>query len=255
MLLIISPAKKLDLTTPSYQEHSLPRQLASSEQLITALRQLSSEGIADLMQLSTKLSELNYTRFAAFNTPFNLSNAKQAMLTFAGDVYRGIETSSYTSSDFEFAQDHLRILSGLYGLLRPLDLIQAYRLEMGTKLALDNYSNLYKFWGDTISQLLQADLEQTNGAVIVNLASSEYAKVINPSKLTSPMVSITFKQPSHGKYKVIGIMAKRARGLMVNFVIKHKITELAQLSTFNADGYQLQSDLSSDTELVFYRRA
>ena len=201
------------------------------------------------MSISDKLSKLNFDRFQAFSTPFTLSNAKQALLAFKGDVYNGIDAPSLSSDDLEFAQQHLRMLSGLYGVIRPLDLIQAYRLEMGTKLKNSQGKNLYEFWGDQISNILNEDESE----VIINLASNEYFKGIDKKSLNAKIINIAFKELKNDTYKIIGIYAKRARGLMVNYMIKNRLTDPELLKNFNVEGYQFRQAMSDDLTWVFTR--
>ncbi|HIB27920.1 MAG TPA: peroxide stress protein YaaA [Candidatus Thioglobus sp.] len=249
MLAVISPSKKQDFSTPDIADHTLPRQLEESVELIDIMKEKSQTEIAKLMSISDKLSELNFNRFQSFNTPFTLDNAKQALLAFKGDVYNGIDAPNLTKKDLEFAQDHLRMLSGLYGVVRPLDLIEPYRLEMGTRLENANGKNLYEFWGDKISNILNDDEQE----VIINLASNEYFKGIDKKSLNAKIINIAFKEFKGDKYKIIGIYAKRARGLMVNYMIKNRITSPEPLKAFETEGYQFREEMSDETTWVFTR--
>ncbi|MEB3232439.1 MAG: peroxide stress protein YaaA [Leptolyngbyaceae bacterium] len=251
--MIISPAKTLDFSGDVYQEFTVPGQLEESQILIDQLRELTPDEIGQLMKISDNLSTLNWERYRDFHTPFTVENARQALLAFKGDVYKGIEVDRYTAEDFDFAQKHLRILSGLYGILRPLDLIQPYRLEMGTKLTNQRGKNLYEFWGDRLSQKLNADFEGYPDSYLVNLASNEYFKAIAPKPLNAQILHITFKENKAGTYKVVGIHAKRARGLMVDFVIKNRIHTIEPLQSFDVEGYRFNESLTTPNEWVFCR--
>jgi len=253
MIIVISPSKTLDFTSPPLTTHTLPRQLEQSEILIDTAKQLSTEDLANLMKISEKLSQLNWQRYRDFNLPFALANAKQALLAFKGDVYGGIDSENYDADDFEFAQQHLRILSGLYGALRPLDLIQAYRLEMGTRLQNPRGKNLYEFWGSQVTEYLNQDLSNFESPVLINLASNEYFKVIKPKLLKAKILTLAFKENKTGSYKTIGIHAKRARGLMTNYIIKNRLTEAEQVKSFDLENYIFNAGLSSEKEWVFSR--
>lgn len=251
--MVISPAKTLDFSGSPYPHFTQPTQLDDSQELISHLRDFSVADIGKLMKISEKLSILNQQRYEDFQTPFTLDNARQALLVFKGDVYKGIDIDHYNDDDLAFAQQHLRILSGLYGVLRPLDLMQAYRLEMGTKLANTRGKNLYEFWGTQISEHLNGDLAQQKEPCLVNLASNEYFKAIAPRTLNSRILNIAFKENKGGTYKVIGIHAKRARGLMVDFVIKQRIETPERMKGFDVEGYEFKEDLSTSDTWVFCR--
>jgi len=253
MIIVISPSKTLDLSANSIQTHSLPRQLAQSQALIDTAKQLTAEQLSKLMKISDKLSQLNWQRYRDFNLPFTLCNAKQALLAFKGDVYTGIDVDNYNEEDFDFAQQHLRILSGLYGALRPLDLIQAYRLEMGTRLQNEQGKNLYEFWNDQVTELLNQDFNEQSPPLLINLASNEYFKVIKPKLLKAEILTPVFKENKAGTYKTIGIHAKRARGLMTSYIIKNRLTEAEQIKAFNLEDYGFNEVLSSEKEWVFSR--
>ena len=249
MLAVISPSKTQDFSAPDIQAHTLTRQLHESEVLVNILKQKTQVELSKLMSISEKLAHLNYTRFQDFATPFDFSNAKQALLAFKGDVYTGIDVPNLSKKDLEFAQDHLRMLSGLYGVIRPLDLIAPYRLEMGTRLQNPKGKNLYEFWGDKISKLLNEDESE----VIINLASNEYFKGIDQKALKAQIINIVFKEFKGDKYKIIGIYAKRARGLMVQYMVKNRIENPQDLKAFSLEDYHFQQDLSGDTTWVFTR--
>ncbi|MDQ7090860.1 MAG: peroxide stress protein YaaA [Methylococcales bacterium] len=252
MIVVISPSKTQDFSSTTQTNFSIPRQLDQSEQLIEQLIQLSPEDLAKLMKISEKLSHLNWQRFQSFKSPFSLENAKQALLAFKGDVYQGIDTAAYSDDDFKFAQQHLRVLSGLYGVLRPLDLMQPYRLEMGTRLENKAGKQLYNFWGTQITEILNQDLANTS-PLLVNLASNEYFKAVVPNHLNAKILTLSFKENKQGIYKVVAIYAKRARGLMVNFIIKNHLTEAESLKAFKEANYHFNASLSTATEWVFSR--
>jgi cytoplasmic iron level regulating protein YaaA (DUF328/UPF0246 family) len=254
MLMVISPAKKLDVETPTItNKKSQASLLADSQLLIDELRTLASQDVSSLMSISDKLGSLNYERYQQWQLPFTVKNAKQALLAFKGDVYVGLGAETFSEDDFAFAQQHLRILSGLYGVLRPLDLMQAYRLEMGTRFSNSRGKDLYQFWGDKITQNLNAQLKKNNSEVVVNLASNEYFKAVNKLKLNAEIITPVFKDQKNGEYKIISFYAKKARGLMAAYVIKKQITDVKQLKKFTANGYQYSADLSAGAEWVFTR--
>lgn len=249
MLAVISPSKTQDFSMPDIQEHTFTRQLSESEVLVNLLKKKTQDELSKLMSISEKLAKLNYDRFQDFSTPFDFNNAKQALLAFKGDVYNGIDAPNLSKKDLIFAQDNLRMLSGLYGVIRPLDLIAPYRLEMGTKLKNTKGKNLYEFWGDKISKLLNEDEPE----VIINLASNEYFKGIDQKALKAKIINIVFKEFKGDKYKIIGIYAKRARGLMVQFMIKNRIKNPQDLKAFKLEDYRYQEDMSDSTTWVFTR--
>ena len=254
MLTIISPAKKLDYSQPSEaQTFTQPLLLEHSEQLLKDLRLLSPEDICSLMGLSDKLGALNYERFQEWQTPFSTDNAKQAILAFKGDVYQGLDADNMSADELSWAQDNLRILSGLYGLLRPLDLMQPYRLEMGTKFANQRGANLYQFWGGIITDQLNKLFPASAKSVLVNLASNEYFKSVQPKNINAEIITPVFMDQKGDKYKIISFFAKRARGLMSAFIIKNKITDAEQLKMFNVDGYSFNSAMSEGNKWVFCR--
>ena len=249
MIAIISPSKTQDFSPCDINSFTQPRQLSDTQELVNILKNKTQRQISELMSLSEKLTKLNFDRFQAFNTPFSLDNAKQALLAFKGGVYNGIDVSSLSVKDLEYAQKSVRILSGLYGVLRPLDLIQPYRLEMGTKLINTQGKNLYEYWGKGISQILNEDAEET----IVNLASNEYIKAIDKKILKAQMLDIVFKEKKNDTYRVIGIYAKRARGLMINYIIKNRLSNIEVLKEFSDEGYQYNQELSGDLTWVYVR--
>lgn len=252
MIIILSPSKSQDFSINDNTQFSLPRQLDQSAELIQLLAPYSPEALGKLMKISEKLSFLNWQRFQAFNRPFSLDNAKQALLSFTGDVYKNIQVSEYSVDSLAFAQQHVRILSGLYGVLRPLDLIQPYRLEMGTRLQNPKGKNLYSFWGTQISALLNQDLKNQT-PLLINLASNEYFKAIKLTFLQAKILTLSFKEYRSGAYKIIAIHAKQARGLMANFIIKNRINEAQKLKEFTLENYRFNPDLSTDNEWVFSR--
>ncbi|MHA3097108.1 peroxide stress protein YaaA [Acinetobacter brisouii] len=254
MLALISPAKTLDYETalPS-SNFTQPRLLDQSEQLIDVCRELSASQLASLMSVSEKIAQLNVARFQDWQTEFDLANARQAIFAFKGDVYTGLDAYALNDPQLDFAQQHLRMLSGLYGLLRPLDLMMPYRLEMGTKLHNPRGSNLYEFWGKRITDLIQQDLQQANSNILLNLASDEYYKAVKESALDAQIVKPVFLDQKNGKYKVISFYAKKARGLMARFVIEQQIQQVEDLKAFNSEGYYFDAENSNAKELVFKR--
>jgi uncharacterized protein len=254
MICVISPAKSLDFEGPlATKLNSQPQFLEQSQQLIDQLQQLAPQQIASLMKLSDKLSVLNYDRFQAFNRPFTPQNARQAILAFRGDVYQGLDADSLSKSDFQYAQKNLRILSGLYGVLRPLDLIQPYRLEMGTRFKNNSGDNLYHFWDNHLNQHIHEELKQRAQPVLINLASNEYFKAVKAKQLPFRIVTPQFKDLKNGQYKMISFFAKRARGLMTRFIIQNRIEDPAALKDFNLDGYYFDAKSSKENDLVFLR--
>jgi len=255
MLLVISPAKTLDYeTAPGTKQFTGPDYLEHSQQLINRLRNYSVLDIAEIMQVSKKIAELNFERFANWQRPFTPENSKQALLAFKGDVYTGLDADSFDSADFRFAQQHLRILSGLYGLLRPLDLMQPYRLEMGRRIENDRGRNLYEFWGDIITDGLNRQLKKIRAGVLVNLASNEYFKAVRPKQLQAEIITPVFKDYKNGEYKMLGVYAKKARGMLSRFVIRNRLTDPEQMKDFAEDGYRFNARLSQGNTWTFTRR-
>jgi len=254
MLMVISPAKTLDYTSPlATQDFTQPRFLEQSSQLIEVLRELSPNELAELMKLSDKLAGLNIARFTEWQPDFTLENARQAILAFKGDVYTGLDAETFSADDFNYAQQHLRILSGLYGVLRPLDLMQPYRLEMGTKLENDAGTNLYEFWGTGITESLNQCLAEKKAKVLLNLASNEYFKAVKPKLLNATLVNVDFKDLKNGQYKIISFYAKKARGMMARYVIQHRVDSVDALKIFNEQGYYYSAEQSKPNHLVFLR--
>ncbi|MFA3792168.1 peroxide stress protein YaaA [Aliiglaciecola sp. SL4] len=254
MLVVVSPAKNLDYetppTTPLFSE---PDYLADSELLIKECVKLSPAQLSSLMHISDKLAGLNAARFSSWSLPFTSDNAKQAILAFNGDVYSGIQAEQFSQEDLEYAQQHMRILSGLYGLLKPLDLMQPYRLEMGTKLNNQRGKNLYEFWGDKITQGINDSLQQQGDDVLVNLASNEYFKSVKVKNLKATVITPVFKDKKNGEYKVISFFAKKARGLMARYIIEKRLSKPEQVKQFDGAGYQFSASLSNDKQWVFTR--
>ncbi|ARU64566.1 peroxide stress protein YaaA [Histophilus somni] len=254
MLAIISPAKTLDWESavPNFA-FSQPHLTAYSEKLIKICRQLSPAQISSLMSISDKLAGLNAARFEQWQIEHNEQNSRAAIYAFKGDVYTGLEVETLSRDDIQFAQQHLRVLSGLYGVLRPLDLMQPYRLEMGTKLANEKGKDLYAFWGNIITDALQQAIEQQGDRILVNLASDEYYKSIKENQLEVKIIKPVFLDNKGGKYKVISFYAKKARGLMCRYIIQHRVTDIEQLKEFDLGGYQFNPSSSTQTEFVFKR--
>lgn len=254
MLMVISPAKTLDYeTAPATERHTLPRHLQHSRELIEVLRDMSPQEIGKLMSISDKLAALNVARFGSWSDTFTTDNSKQALLAFKGDVYTGIHAEDFSEDDFDFAQQHLRMLSGLYGILRPLDLMQPYRLEMGTKLANPRGKDLYTFWGNHITDWLNAELAEQGNGVLLNLASQEYFGAVKPKALNGRLIETVFRDQKNGQYKIISFYAKKARGLMARYVIKERLKDPEGLKDFNTDGYYYDQASSGPDKLVFLR--
>ena len=254
MLIVVSPAKTLDFETPPITEqYSHADLITDSAELIDVCRQLTPMDIASLMKISDKLAGLNAARFTEWSSEFTPANAKQAVFAFKGDVYTGLDAETFSADDMAFAQQHFRILSGLYGLLRPLDLIKAYRLEMGTKLANGRGTNLYQFWGDIITDKVNETLAAQGDKVLINLASNEYFKAVQKKRLKGRIITPVFKDCKAGKFKIISFYAKKARGLMARYIIDNQLTDIEQLQAFDTDGYYYCAAESTDIELVFKR--
>ena len=255
MLFLLSPAKSLDYDTPAQvSTHTQPLFTRQSAALIDVLKTKSPQDISGLMKLSDALSGLNVARYQAWSKKFTTENSKQSVLAFNGDVYEGLNAKTLKAAQLDWAQAHLCILSGLYGVLRPLDLMQPYRLEMGTALRTENGSNLYQFWGSQISHYLNERAAAQTTPVIVNLASEEYFKVVDLTTLKARVVSCVFEDYKNGDYKIISFHAKRARGLMVRYAIENKAATVKKLEGFNAEGYAFEAGLSAPDRLVFRRR-
>ena len=255
MLVLISPAKTLDFETPwKLKNISQPDFLNDSQLLIDQLRKLSATKIGELMSISEKLAILNAERFLNWHLPFTLENSKPAILAFRGDVYTGLDADSFSVKDTNFAQNHLRILSGLYGVLRPLDLIQAYRLEMGASFKNTRGKNLYEFWDDKITEHVNSELSNQQKPTLINLASNEYWSVVKPEKLQAEVISPIFKDEKNGQYKIISFFAKKARGMMASYIIKNQIKNPKDLKAFDAEGYAFNAKMSKGNDWVFLRK-
>lgn len=255
MICIISPSKTMDFERKfAIGEYSIPEFLEEAHEISSILKQYSPEDLCELMGISKELGEKNFFRFQNWSKDIDQST-KQAIIAFTGDVYRGINVQDFGKEDYLFAQEHLRILSGLYGLLKPLDLIKPYRLEMGIKVKNNMGDNLYSFWKHKLTLNLLEQLQRQSAKVLVNLASEEYSKAIDFKKLTPGITTIApiFKEYRGGKYKVIAIYAKRARGLMASYIIKNRIENLEELKNFNLEGYEYNEVLSSKGEFIFTR--
>jgi len=255
MLTVISPAKTLDFDTPTETNaFTQPIHLTQSRKLVRRMRQLSGQELSKLMHVSENIADLNQQRFKKWKTPFKPDNARQAIFAFKGDVYIGLDAYTMTEKNVEFAQNHLRILSGLYGVLRPLDLMQAYRLEMGTRIDTEMGNNLYQFWNGRITKTLNQELKQSGSNALINLASNEYFKSIKPKLLKADVITPVFKDYNKGNYQVIGFFAKKARGLMARYMIDNEIDDPAALQDFSAEGYAFNKAMSDSHEWVFTRR-
>ena len=255
MLIVLSPAKTLDYDTPATtRRHTLPDFLDDSRVLVERMREFDPPALAELMSVSDSLAALNVARFAQWALPLEPGRAKQAVLAFAGDVYDGLNAPSLSAEQLDWAQSRLRILSGLYGLLRPLDLIQPYRLEMGTRLENERGRDLYAFWGDKLARALAAELADHRHPVLVNLASEEYFKAVPRRALGRPVVQPVFQERKGAAWKVISFQAKRARGMMARHAIEHRIEDPEDLKGFDADGYAFAPE-ASDHETWVFRRA
>jgi len=254
MLAVISPAKKLDFESePHSQEHTQPQFLDKADILVDRARRLSRAKLGRTMRLSDKLADLNFQRFQDFSTPFTLANAKQAAWAFNGDTYVGLDATNLDPADLDFAQGHLRILSGLYGLLRPLDLIQPYRLEMGARFKPPRADNLYGFWDGPLTAAINEATAKQEDRSVINLASVEYFKAVHEENLIGPVITPVFKEVKSGVAKVLGMFAKRARGAMARYIIKNRLESPEQLKSFDADGYAHRPDLSEGNTWVFTR--
>ena len=254
MLIVISPAKKLDFTPVTAPNPSQPQMLDHAAELLESLKALSPQDVCGLMGLSDSLGALNYERFQAWQRPFTADNAKPAVLAFKGDVYQGLDAETMTDDQLTWAQDHLRILSGLYGLLRPMDLMQPYRLEMGTKFANQRGKDLYAFWGSIITDEINKLLATSSSPVLVNLASNEYFKSIQHKDISGRIITPVFMDKKDDKYKIISFYAKKARGLMSAYIIKNKISAVEDIKQFDSDGYSYNAAMSEGDSWVFTRQ-
>ncbi len=252
MLVIVSPAKKLDFESSApISDYVEPKFIEKSEVLIKELKKCSPAEISKMMKLSEALTNLNVGRYKSFKTPFTPENAKQAIFSFKGDTYVGLDAESLNKTQIKYAQNHLRILSGLYGVLSPLELIQPYRLEMGTKFSCNGSKNLYEFWKEDLTAELNTILKKEK--ILVNCASGEYSGAVDFSRLNGEVVTPVFKDKKNDQYKIIGLFAKRARGMMARFIIENKVTEMEALKGFDSDGYKFNPSMSEGNELVFTR--
>lgn len=255
MLYVVSPAKNLDYDTPAQTEtHTQPELVEQAAELAQVCRTLTPADLSELMGISDKLAGLNAARFEQWVPEFTLANSKQAVLAFNGDVYAGMEAQNFSEQELNYAQTHLRILSGLYGLLKPLDLMQPYRLEMGTKLENPKGKNLYEFWGETITDKLNEQIVATNSSYLVNLASTEYFKSVKKKNVDAKIITPSFKDWKNGQYKMISFYAKKARGMMVQYLVKNQVNDLAGLLKFDLAGYEYNEELSKPDEPCFTRR-
>ena len=254
MLMLIAPSKTQQMPASPWHEVTFPALLTESERLIRTLGEFSAEELANLMKMSASLALQTHERINGFQTPFTFDNAKQALAVFQGDVYSRIESDSYSKEQRTYLQQHLRILSGLYGVLRPMDLIQPYRLEMGCKLENSRGKNLYEFWGELVTEMLNQDLADHKEPILVNLASAEYIRVIKKKKLQGELLQVDFKEEKGDSCKTVAIYAKRARGMMVDFAVKNKVQTVVELQSFQREGYCFQGALSSDKHYVFTRK-
>jgi cytoplasmic iron level regulating protein YaaA (DUF328/UPF0246 family) len=256
MLIVLSPAKTLDFESPiKVNKTTEPDFIPRSAELISTLRTMPPAQIGSLMSISDSLAQLNVARYASWSKKFTPDNSRPAMLAFDGDVYEGLDARSLNARQLDWAQKHLRILSGLYGLLRPLDLMQPYRLEMGTRLATKRGKDLYAFWGDQITEALNESLTVAKAQALVNLASEEYFKSVKPAKLDRPVITPVFEEWKGGGYKIVSFFAKRARGLMARYAIEHKLTKPEQLKDFDSEGYGFDAKASNEARWIYRRRA
>ena len=254
MLVVVSPAKNLDYeSSVPVSKHTQPELLDDASSLAQECKELSPAQLGSLMKISDKLATLNANRFAEFSVPFTNDNARQALFAFNGDVYTGLDAQSLSEQDITYAQQHLRILSGLYGVLRPLDLMQAYRLEMGTKLENSRGKNLYEYWDNRITTVLNEALESQGDNVLINLASNEYFKSVKKAALAGMIITPVFKDKKNGQYKIISFFAKKARGLMARYIIQNQVKDVDGLKAFDTAGYYFSEEQSSASELVFLR--
>jgi hypothetical protein len=255
MLIVISPAKTLDFeTAPITKIHTQPEFLKESRQLVKQLKEMTPAEVSSLMKISDKLGAQNFVRFNEWKTPFTLENSKQALLAFKGDVYTGLDAEIFSSQDLKFAQKHLRILSGLYGVLRPLDLIQAYRLEMGTSLENKQGKGLYEFWASKLTDQINRDLKASKSKYLINLASKEYFKSLQADDINAEIIVPVFKDYKKGQFKIISFFAKKARGQMSAYIIRNRLKNPEELKAFNVDGYKFYKSESNEANWVFQRK-
>jgi hypothetical protein len=255
MLILLSPSKTLDYDSDLPEvETSKPIFAEQTFALIKILKQQSSQDLQNLMGISEKLSQLNYERYQKFDKKYPQKNSRACIFAFKGDVYDGLDVESLDKKAIERTNQHVRILSGLYGLLKPFDLLQPYRLEMGTKLANQKGKNLYEFWGELLTNQLNEEIEENGHAAVINLASNEYFKAVQPKKLNAPLITPTFKELKGNQYKVIGIHAKKARGMMTRHLMQQKNPTVDDIKRFSETGYRFNELLSSESELIFTRK-
>jgi len=255
MIVLLSPAKSLDYDSPLLSKRATqPRFVEDSAELVSQLRKLSVGEVGKLMSISDKLAQLNYDRFSGWEKEFTKENARPAILAFKGDVYQGLELTDWSKDDFARGQSRVRILSGLYGVLRPLDLMQPYRLEMGTKFANARGKNLYEFWGSALTKSLNEDLKKSGSDFVVNLASNEYFSAVKKKELAGNLITPVFKDEKNGKYKIISFYAKKARGMMADYIIRNDVTDPKALQKFKTAGYCFSKNDSDDSTLVFLRK-
>lgn len=257
MLVVVSPAKNLDFASSlpaiAASENTQPALLSEVKELVEVCQKLSPADLSSLMKISDKLAILNAERFSSFEFPFTNDNARAAMYAFNGDVYTGLDAKTLSDEDVNYAQEHLCILSGLYGVLKPLDLMQPYRLEMGTKLKFGNNDTLYKYWGNTITEQLNKALAAQGDKLLVNLASKEYFSAVKPALLNANIITPHFKDQKNGKFKIISFFAKKARGLMARYIIEQQVSSIDELKAFDVDGYYFCAEESNENDLVFKR--
>jgi len=253
MIILLSPAKTLDLSSVKHPAATQPRLLEDSKTLVKALKKKKATDLKKLMKVSDNIANLNVERFQSFTTPFTEENSKPAILAFKGDVYTGLDADSFNKTELNFSQKYVRILSGLYGVLKPLDLMQPYRLEMGTSLQTGKLKNLYEFWDNRITDLLNEDFKKSKSTVFLNLASQEYMKSVQKDRLEGPLVNIHFKENRDGKLKVIAFNAKKARGAMTNLIVKNKIKSVSGLYGLVVNGYVYDENLSDKENLCFVK--
>lgn len=255
MIIVVSPAKSLDYETPiRIRKHTEPQFLNDAGTLVKQLQKMSAEDLSELMNISSKLGELNFARYANWHTPFTPDDARQALYAFKGDVYLGLNAEQFDGKDVAFAQNHLRILSGLYGILRPLDLMLPYRLEMGTRLQNKRGKDLYAFWGAKLTSALNEEFSSQRSKVLLNLASNEYFKSLQPGDLDAEVISPVFKDYSSGKYRVLSFFAKKARGEMAAWIIRQRIDSPDRLPEFDVNGYRYSASESTASKPVFLRK-
>ena len=253
MLIILSPAKTIDMSVTPITDYSIPEHLSKAQMLINELKGKSTKELSTLMNISPKLAQLNFERFQQWQIPFTLKNALQAIFAFKGEVFHGLDAESLRHDDLQFAHNHLVILNGLYGTLRALDLIRPYRLEMGNKAVFASHKNLYDYWKETVTLCLRSALDKQNDNILINLASNEYFKSINTKKLGASIITPEFKENRNGIYKIVTVYAKKARGMMTRYIIQNQISNPKDLKFFDTDGYYYNETLSSENKYVFTR--